>query len=240
MTKVNPAISKNLKMLRAERKLTQQEIAKKAKISRTYYADVENSRYNPSFETLESLADVLGVSLSDLVRDNVTIVQESMTEYRVDNSAESTLVSIYRQLSELGKGKVLDFSTYVLSREKAFTECDYAPILGQTAAGAPIEYGDPISMPEMIKVPKNTDMVLKINGDSMEPEYSNGDTVFIHTQPDIESGQIGIVEIDGGVTCKKVIKLNSHIELHSLNKKYNPIIIKGGQFRILGRVIGKA
>ena len=71
----------------------------------------------------------------------------------------------------------------------------------------------------------------------MEPEIKNGQVIYIKSKPDVEDGSIAVVEIDGAVTCKKVYKWNDHIELQSLNIKYEPIIITGGNFRILGEVI---
>lgn len=63
------SIGEKIKSLRKERKLTQVELSKIANISRSYLADIENDRYNPSIETLKSIANGLSVSLSDIVSD---------------------------------------------------------------------------------------------------------------------------------------------------------------------------
>lgn len=60
-------IGDNIKRLRKEQKLTQIELAKKAQISRSYLADVENDRYNASVETLKSIAAALDCNISDLM-----------------------------------------------------------------------------------------------------------------------------------------------------------------------------
>ena len=241
-----------IKKLRSELNLTLEEVAKKVKVSPPTIQRYESGEIkNVRRDKIKLLADALQTTPAYLmdwddgpVYDGPrTIAAEDFKPiYRLLILTNRIFIYIFVAFCT-GRKKVLDYSEYVLFREQPVKEVDgnyYAPILGQTAAGRPIEYGDPITNPEMIAVPKNADMALRINGDSMEPEYLDGDTVFIHLQPDIENGQIGVVEIEGAVTCKKVIKSNSHIELHSLNKKYSPIIINGGQFRILGRVIGKA
>lgn len=71
----------------------------------------------------------------------------------------------------------------------------------------------------------------------MEPDIKNGQLIYVKQQPDVENGTIAVVEIDGAVTCKKVYKWADHIELHSLNTTYEPIIITKGNFKILGKVI---
>ena len=52
----------NIRAIRKERKLTQEELAKNMGISRTYLSDIENSRKNPSSKTLESLSEKLNTS----------------------------------------------------------------------------------------------------------------------------------------------------------------------------------
>mgnify|MGYP004458536819 CR=1 FL=1 len=112
-------------------------------------------------------------------------------------------------------------------------------ILGQTAAGKPIEYGDSYAqdIDDISNIPQNADYALVVNGDSMEPDIKNGQIIYVKECPDVENGAIAIVEVDGAVTCKKVYKWNDHIELQSLNTAYEPIIITAGNFRILGKVI---
>ncbi len=114
------------------------------------------------------------------------------------------------------------------------------PILGQVAAGTPIwaesEYMD------LIPVPANNtriDYALVVRGDSMEPDIHNGSILFVKRQAALENGDIGIILIDDSATCKKFYKYEDRIELHSLNKKYDPIIIKGTDHAVI-TILGKA
>jgi len=61
------SIGKNIKKFRKEKKLTQVELAKKANMSRSYLADVEGDRYNPSIETLSDIANALGVTTGEIL-----------------------------------------------------------------------------------------------------------------------------------------------------------------------------
>lgn len=56
-----------LKKLREERGLTQEELAKKAGISRAYLARLEIGMHDPHLSRLRQLAKALRVKVSDLV-----------------------------------------------------------------------------------------------------------------------------------------------------------------------------
>lgn len=78
---------------------------------------------------------------------------------------------------------------------------------------------------------------LLVNGDSMEPDFNDGDIIQYHPQPDLENREIGVFAVNGSITMKRIRK-NSDIRLESLNKKYKDIIIKeSDDFSILGKVI---
>lgn len=77
MNSPNLNIGANIKRYRKLRGFTQQELADKSNISRSYLADIENGRYNPSIETLGDIATALGTdvnALIDSVNDNVITV----------------------------------------------------------------------------------------------------------------------------------------------------------------------
>lgn len=82
------SIGEKIKSLRKERKLTQVELSKIANISRSYLADIENDRYNPSIETLKSIANGLSVSLSDIISDetnkNNKLTQKDQKSISID------------------------------------------------------------------------------------------------------------------------------------------------------------
>ena len=57
----------NLKALRKERSLTQEEFAKQSGISRSAIGMYESGKREPSFETLESIADFFNVDMNKLL-----------------------------------------------------------------------------------------------------------------------------------------------------------------------------
>lgn len=65
----------NLKRIRKRMNMTQEELATKMEISRSYLSDIENGRKNLSIKTVKKLADSLGLSVNDLFNDE-TIFEE--------------------------------------------------------------------------------------------------------------------------------------------------------------------
>ena len=84
-------IGTHIKELRKEKKMTQFELAAAAEISRSYLADVEAGRYNPSLETLSKLAQALGVEVSALFKGSNSQLSDSDNE---DNNPAITVQGI--------------------------------------------------------------------------------------------------------------------------------------------------
>jgi transcriptional regulator with XRE-family HTH domain len=61
-------ISANVKRLRAERALSQEDLAEQADFHRTYISQLERCVTNISIDGLERLACALGVDVTDLLR----------------------------------------------------------------------------------------------------------------------------------------------------------------------------
>ena len=61
-------LARNLRSLRAERQMSQEALANKASIDRTYVSSLERERYAVSIDTLEKLAAALDVPAAELLR----------------------------------------------------------------------------------------------------------------------------------------------------------------------------
>ncbi len=60
-------LGKRLKQLRQERKLSLRALARKAHLSHSFIADIEAGRSKPSVDTLNILAEALGIPASELI-----------------------------------------------------------------------------------------------------------------------------------------------------------------------------
>lgn len=94
-----------------------------------------------------------------------------------------------------------------------------------------IEVGD--------EVPESADFGVRITGDSMEPRFVNHQTVFVHQQDVLSSGEIGIFSLNGNAYCKVFREGEDGVFLISLNKKYAPIPVReNDELHIFGKVVG--
>lgn len=118
------------------------------------------------------------------------------------------------------------------------------PILGHIAAGEPIFATEHIE--DYIDIPSPGDydpdelFMLKVKGDSMiGSRIYEGDKVLVKMQPEVENGEIAVVNINGDeATLKKVKKLdNGQTLLIASNDKYDPILVNHEGARVIGKVI---
>ena len=85
---------------------------------------------------------------------------------------------------------------------------------------------------------RKADFALYVRGNSMEPNFYDGDIVFVKEQPYIDNGQIGIFIYDNETYIKKYSIQEDGVYLISLNKKYPPIKIEENTlFKICGIVL---
>lgn len=120
------------------------------------------------------------------------------------------------------------------------------PVLGIVRAGIPIEAIENIVDYEEISedmARRGDFFALKIKGDSMEPKISEGDVVIIRKQPDVDSGNLAIVLVNGDeATIKKIQKFPGGINLIPSNPTYDVKTYTNEQIaslpvQILGKVV---
>jgi repressor LexA len=118
------------------------------------------------------------------------------------------------------------------------------PLLGQVAAGIPIEA---IENPETIAIPKHmvggpyNYFALNVKGDSMiEDGIFEDDIIVCKSQEDANQGQTVVAIIEGEATVKRFHRQKNQIELHPANSTMSPILVnkESGDFRIAGVLVG--
>lgn len=115
------------------------------------------------------------------------------------------------------------------------------PLLGSIACGAPIFAEENIE--EYLACPPRlaADFCLYCMGDSMTgARINDGDIVYIHTQSDVDNGEIAAVLIDDEATLKRVYKYKEKLVLQPENSDYQPFVYVGeemSRIKILGRAV---
>ena len=65
---IRETFARNLRTLRQAKRMSQEELAHRADIDRTYISSLERCVYSPSIEVLDRLAIALGVEPADLLK----------------------------------------------------------------------------------------------------------------------------------------------------------------------------
>ena len=82
---------------------------------------------------------------------------------------------------------------------------------------------------------------LKITGDSMEPTFSYGDTIFINTNnTNIFRAGVYVIRTESGLFIKRIIpRIDGKVEVISDNDIYSPQILMNSELEAVGRVVAK-
>lgn len=88
-------------------------------------------------------------------------------------------------------------------------------------------------------VPSCANFGVRVAGDSMEPDFSDGQIVWVKQQPAVKDGELGIFLYDGSSYLKQLSLASGRAKLVSFNPHYDDIIISDGMgFKTLGKVVG--
>ena len=90
-------------------------------------------------------------------------------------------------------------------------------------------------------VPENSKAAYALiaKGNSMEPVIMNGENIEVISQCELENGEIGIIKLNGEITCKCFYIEGNQYELRSLNPDIAPIIVSKEsqpELQIVGKV----
>lgn len=208
---------RRLTQLMEEKNLTQVELAEKIGITNVTISRYLSGERKPRVEIVAKLAKELNTTVDYLLGNSDTFSKDNIVE---------------------AINKVFG--------KKSFINNQLLPVLGTVKAGynylAEQNIIDYINPYMEISDPENF-FCLLVKGDSMSPQFTDGDYVVVHkTDNCFESGAICVVLINGDeATIKKVVKTEDGIELYAFNpyypvKKYTFEEIKSLEIKIIGIV----
>ena len=174
---------------------------------------------------------------------NITNIYETYFGVNPDDPLSS--------LNDEGKEKALDYigllhdsGKYEKQIAQIIPFCRYIDIYEDVVSAGTGNFledapKDTVKMTKDI-IPESASFGVKISGDSMEPEFENGQIAWVLKQDILENGDIGIFYLNGEAYIQKLQDDNNGVFLISLNKKYAPIpVSENDRFNILGKVVGK-
>lgn len=220
------------------------EFARKLDLPKSSISRYFNKSRQLPINKINLFSDVLGVS-SEYLLGIQTIASDR-------NKTQNELLDVYNKLETKRKTKVYNFATEQLQEQNNNVvnindyieeESDWYEVkfYGSVSAGTGLYLDD--EQVETISfgadmIPNGTDFCLKVNGDSMDPMFHDGDYVFIKRETDFRNGSIGVVIVNGDAYLKKIYITPDSIKLVSLNKKYKDITVtQDDSLKYVGTVV---
>lgn len=151
-------------------------------------------------------------------------------------------------LNAAGRKKVTDYiqllhdsGKYEIMPEQPVVRLRSLPLytLAVSAGTGQFLDGEDYEMTEVgPEVDDSANFGVRVAGDSMEPRFHDGQTVWVSQQHSLMTGEIGIFLYDGNAYLKQLVAGDNVLALHSLNPAYDDIPISPElPLRVLGKVI---
>ena len=235
-------IGNQIKTFRKSAGFTQDELAKRLNTTKQTISRYEKGDRKANQDMLFELCDIFGVSIDDFFPSQNETLQSPTT---------SPIQTIYDQLHQPRQVKVLNYAERQLKEQRNEEETKINEVSEEIIQLYSYDYYDhPASAGtgqylndvrvERIELPVDidADFVIPIKGDSMEPDYQDGDLVFIQTSVDLNDGVIGVFNYNGDAYIKQLVIDEDQAYLHSLNPAYKDMpITPETDFRIIGEVV---
>lgn len=169
-------------------------------------------------DSVATISKLLGVTLEDVSR--MTAGDLDITPEQADTLAQRYGVqpALFRDDSE---DVIQSYPSNVRPISKLHRQ--RVPLIGSVAAGEPIY--DPEDLGVYVESPVDADAAITIRGDSMIPNYLDGDLVYIKARPDVPEGAVAVVFLDDEATLKHVYKRPTGLTLISDNMATHPPIM---------------
>jgi phage repressor protein C with HTH and peptisase S24 domain len=212
-----------VKQLRINMHLSGVDLAKKAKISSAYLAEIEKGKKIPSTEVLQSLARALGSTSSFLLGE---------TEQEDLRVGSTTVKSVY----DLVNIPVLD---------KSFMACaGNGNHFAEACTTASRFYSVPRDMVGIMG--EKSPFIIQVEGNSMEgANIREGSMILVNPNAEVLNGDPALVcfGLHNNLAIKWVYySKDNSVEIRSANADYPPFTfsledIENGWFRIIGKVM---
>lgn len=239
-------VSTKIRQLLDENNLKQSHLADKLDIPRSIFNEYVRGNALPRPGNVQKIADYFGLLKSDIDPRFKTEKQED-----IDNSLISQINTKVARLHKARQKNVLTYTNKQLKEQELEVNnqntIDEPRIIyytynyyDQALSAGTGQYLNDVQV-EQIELPidVDADFVVPIYGDSMEPEYHSGDYVFVKLSVELSDGDIGVFEYYGDAYIKELVINESGAYLHSLNPKYDDILVDiDSDFRIIGEVVG--
>lgn len=222
--------------------LKQSEVAAKIDCTPANISSWERGKSKVDIDSFAKLCEIYDIDFAYTLNKVANRHEHSKNSFELDTNAIS-LIKKYRSLDKYGQEaveKVLDveYERCTNPNEASILELPISELKVSAGVGEWLDY-ERFDTIRIIDTPeaRKADIVIEVDGDSMEPKFNDGDKVLVRLQPAVEVGEIGIFTMDN----QGYIKQYADDRLISLNPDYDDIYpSEYSDTRCIGKVIGKA
>ena len=243
-------IGNQIKTFRKSASFTQDELAKRLNTTKQTISRYEKGERKANQDMLFKLCDIFDVSIDDFfpivsknavestnpLPDASDLLTQQITDKVVQLTTHNKKIVLRTSEELLESQNEEETKINEVSEVIQLYSYDYYDHPASAGTG---QYLNDVRV-ERIELPVDVDadFVIPIKGDSMEPDYHDGDLVFIQTSVDLNDGVIGVFNYNGDAYIKQLVIDKEQAYLHSLNPAYKDMpITPETDFRIIGEVV---
>lgn len=226
-------IGNQIKTFRKSAGFTQDELAKRLNTTKQTISRYEKGDRKANQDMLFELCDIFGVSIDDFFPSQNEALQ---------SPTASPIQSIYDQLEPPGQRKVITYAEKLRDEQEERRKAKInevsevislyqVEVVSETAAACGFNYGfgyddtdrETIEVDEQ---PPRHDIATKVSGDSMQPDYQDGDILYLADKGlTTYNGDLAVIAYGDRSYFKKIYTENGRLRLVSLNDKYEDITL---------------
>lgn len=193
----------------------------------------------PRIGKIELLANYFNINKSDLIENKVITTQPSdslleaitNTAKQLNTNNKKTVLRTSEELLEAQMSKIKTEETQPNEVSEKAINFYHVEVVSETAAACGVNYGfgyddtdrETIEVDEQ---PPRHDIATKVSGDSMQPDYQDGDILYLVDKGlTTYNGDLAVIAYGDRSYFKKIYTENGRLRLVSLNDKYEDIIL---------------
>jgi repressor LexA len=210
--------------------VTKHDAERKRRILEFVAATLREHGYPPS---VREIAEAVGLASTSAVHHHLRVLER---EGYLERGASQS-----RALRLTPTAAIMLGLASELVPQSIAAEAHVLPIVGEIAAGGPIEayqeVAETMPVPEFL-APSGDAYLLRVRGDSMiEAHITDGDYVVIKPQQTARNGDIVVAQVEeNAVTLKRFFREQGRVRLQPANPEYPPQFYD--DVRIQGKLIG--
>lgn len=187
----------------------------------------------PRIGKIELLANYFNINKSDLIENKISTAQSDSLLEKITNTARKLNTDnkkiVLRTSEELWESQNEEETK--INEVSEVISLYQVEVVSETAAASGFNYGfgyDDTDR-ETIEVderPPRHDIATKVSGDSMQPDYQDGDILYLVDKGlTTYNGDLAVIAYGDRSYFKKIYTENGRLRLVSLNDKYEDIIL---------------